>query len=341
MAIRKPTAPAEKSAVFAEFLAGAGKDNSAAFKTGSKVEGTVSAVKGDDVFVDIGYKSEGIVSLGEFSDPAEVKPGLKFQVKLLDLEDDKTGMVRLSKKAADDEIRWEKVQAQYTEGCVVTGTIQSAVRGGLLVDIDGVEAFLPGSHVDVTPARDLAPYIGQTYDFKVMKISDERRNIIVSRRELIAGAMEEKKAELLHRPGRHRRPAAHHRHELGPHQASERAAQGRAGARRDGARRRQGEGAHLARPQADDGEPVEHDRGPVPGRRAREGQGREPRRLRRVRGDRPRHRGARAHQRVQLDEARGASERHAQHRRRGARLRAAGRRTPGTRCRTAIRSAAA
>ena len=197
MAIRKPTAPAEKSAVFAEFLAGAGKDNSAAFKTGSKVEGTVSAVKGDDVFVDIGYKSEGIVSLGEFSDPAEVKPGIKFQVKLLDLEDDKTGMVRLSKKAADDEIRWEKVQAQYTEGCVVTGTIQSAVRGGLLVDIDGVEAFLPGSHVDVTPARDLAPYIGQTYDFKVMKISDERRNIIVSRRELIAGAMEEKKAELL------------------------------------------------------------------------------------------------------------------------------------------------
>ena len=197
MAIRKPTAPAEKSAVFADFLAGAGKDNSAAFKTGSKVEGTVSAVKGDDVFVDIGYKSEGIVSLGEFSDPAEVKPGLKFQVKLLDLEDDKTGMVRLSKKAADDEIRWEKVQAQYTEGCVVTGTIQSAVRGGLLVDIDGVEAFLPGSHVDVTPARDLTPYIGQTYDFKVMKISDERRNIIVSRRELIAGAMEEKKAELL------------------------------------------------------------------------------------------------------------------------------------------------
>jgi small subunit ribosomal protein S1 len=106
-------------------------------------------------------------------------------------------MVNLSKKAADAQIRWEKVQSQYTEGCVVTGTIRSVVRGGLLVDIDGVEAFLPGSHVDVTPARDLTPYIGQTYEFKVMKISDERRNIIVSRRELIAGAMEEKKAELL------------------------------------------------------------------------------------------------------------------------------------------------
>ncbi len=196
MAIRKPTAPAEKSAVFAEFLAGAGMDNTE-FTPGSIVEGTVSAVKGDDVFVDIGYKSEGIVGIDEFADPAEVKPGLKFSVMLRELENEKTGMVNLSKKAADDQIRWEKVQAQYTEGCVVTGTIRSVVRGGLLVDIDGVEAFLPGSHVDVTPARDLTPYIGQTYDFKVMKISDERRNIIVSRRELIAGAMEEKKAELL------------------------------------------------------------------------------------------------------------------------------------------------
>jgi len=196
MAIRKPTAPAEKSAVFAEFLAGAGKDNTA-FTPGSIVEGTVSVVKGDDVFVDIGYKSEGIVAISEFADPAEVKPGLKFQVMLRELENDKTGMVNLSKKAADDQIRWEKVQAQYTEGCVVTGTIRSAVRGGLLVDIDGVEAFLPGSHVDVTPARDLTPYIGQTYEFKVMKISNERRNIIVSRRELIAGVIEEKKAELL------------------------------------------------------------------------------------------------------------------------------------------------
>ena len=132
MAIRKPTAPAEKSAVFAEFLAGAGMDNTV-FTPGSIVEGTVSAVKGDDVFVDIGYKSEGIVGIDEFADPAEVKPGLKFSVMLRELENEKTGMVNLSKKAADDQIRWEKVQSQYTEGCVVTGTIRSVVRGGLLV----------------------------------------------------------------------------------------------------------------------------------------------------------------------------------------------------------------
>ena len=189
--------PAEKSAAFAEFLKQQASVQDSQFKPGSIIEGTVSAVKGDDVFVDIGYKSEGVVSLDEFADKEAVKPGLKFQVMLRDLENDKTGMVVLSKKAADDQIRWEKVLAQYTEGCVVNGTIRSQVRGGLLVDIDGVEAFLPGSQVDVMSVRDLAPYIGQTFDFKVIKISNERKNIIISRRELIEGTMAEKKAALL------------------------------------------------------------------------------------------------------------------------------------------------
>lgn len=189
--------PAEKSAAFAEFLKQQASVQDSQFKPGSIIEGTVSAVKGDDVFVDIGYKSEGVVSLDEFADKETVKPGLKFQVMLRDLENDKTGMVVLSKKAADDQIRWEKVLAQYTEGCVVNGTIRSQVRGGLLVDIDGVEAFLPGSQVDVMSVRDLAPYIGQTFDFKVIKISNERKNIIISRRELIEGTMAEKKAALL------------------------------------------------------------------------------------------------------------------------------------------------
>ena len=195
MAIRKPTREAEKSAVFAEFLTTVSQDSK--FTPGSIVTGKVSVVKGSDVFVDIGYKSEGVVALEEFSDPSEVKPGLEFQVKLVELENDKTGMVQLSKKSADDQIRWQQVLDRYTEGCVVSGTIKNAVRGGLLVDIDGVEAFLPGSQVDVTPARDLTPYIGQTYEFKVIKISNERKNIIVSRRELIEGTLAEKKAELL------------------------------------------------------------------------------------------------------------------------------------------------
>ena len=195
MAIRKPTPKGEKSAAMAELLAQAGQESK--FKNGSLVEGTVSAIKGDEVFIDIGYKSEGSIDISEFGEGAEVKPGDKVTVMLRELENDKTGMVVLSKRAADEKIRWEKILERYVEGCVVTGTIKSAVRGGLLVQIDDVEAFLPGSQIEVAPVKDLEPYVGQTYDFKVIKISNERRNLIVSRRELIEGVQAEKKAELL------------------------------------------------------------------------------------------------------------------------------------------------
>ena len=196
MAIRKPTLPAPKSEAMAELLSGS-MGQTETIKPGKIVDGTIKVVKGNDVFIDIGYKSEGRVDLSEFSDPADAKPGDTVQVLVRELENEKTGMVSLSKKAADVQIRWEKVLAQYTEGCVVSGTIQSQVHGGLLVDIDGVEAFLPGSQVDVSPVRDLTVYIGQTFEFKVIKISNERKNIIVSRRELIEGTMAEKRAELL------------------------------------------------------------------------------------------------------------------------------------------------
>ena len=195
MAIRKPTAPAEKSSAMAEVLASAGQESK--FKNGKLVEGTVSAIKDDTVFVDIGYKSVGAIGLDEFGEGAEVKVGDKVTVMIVKLEDDKTGMVELSKRRADDKIRWDKIQERYVEGCVVTGTIKSAVRGGLLVQIDDVEAFLPGSQVEVTPVKELEPYVGQTFDFKVIKISNERRNLIVSRRELIEGTMAEKRAALL------------------------------------------------------------------------------------------------------------------------------------------------
>lgn len=195
MAIRKPTAPADRSSAMAEILAQAGQE--AKFKSGGIVEGTVSAVKGDDVFVDIGYKSVGSIGIDEFGENADVKVGDKVTVMIKRLEDDKTGMVELSKRSADDKIRWEKILTRYVEGCVVTGTIKSAVRGGLLVSIDDVEAFLPGSQIEVSPVRDLESYIGQSFDFKVIKISNERRNLIISRRELIEGTIAEKKAELL------------------------------------------------------------------------------------------------------------------------------------------------
>ncbi|MBP5791820.1 MAG: 30S ribosomal protein S1, partial [Kiritimatiellae bacterium] len=194
MAIRKPTPPTERSAAMAEMLASSTAESK--FKVGSLVEGTVSAIKGDDVYIDIGYKSTGCLDKSEFGD-AEVKVGDKTTVLLKELENDKTGCVIVSKKAADDKIRWEKILARYAEGCTITGTIKSVVRGGLLVTVDDVEAFLPGSQVDVMPVKELEPYVGQTFDLKVIKISNERRNLIVSRRELIEGTMAEKRAELL------------------------------------------------------------------------------------------------------------------------------------------------
>ena len=177
----------------AELLASAEESK---FKCGSLVEGTVSAIKDGDVFIDIGYKSEGAVSVEEFGD-AGVNVGDKVTVLLRELENDKTGMVTLSKRAADDKIRWDKILERYHEGDQVTGTVKAAVRGGLLVSIDDVEAFLPGSQIEVSPVKELEPYVGQTFDFKVIKISNERRNLIISRRELIEGTLAEKKAELL------------------------------------------------------------------------------------------------------------------------------------------------
>ena len=199
MAIRKPTAPADKSAAMAEMLASA--DQETKFKNGALIEGTVTQVKDDDVYIDIGYKSVGMISLDVFKrvegETPAVKPGDKVTVLIKKLEDDKTGIVDLSKRAADDKIRWEKILERYVEGCVVTGTVKAAVRGGLIVQVDDVEAFLPGSQIEVTPVKDLEPYVGQTFDFKVIKISNERRNLIISRRELIEGTLAEKRAELL------------------------------------------------------------------------------------------------------------------------------------------------
>ena len=194
MAIRKPTPASAKSAAMAEILA---QSQDAKFKNGSLVEGTVTSVKNGEVFIDIGYKSTGSVDVSEFGEGADIKEGDKVTVMLKDLENDKTGGIVLSKKAADDKIRWEKILERYVEGCVVTGTIVKATRGGLLDKIDDVEAFLPGSQVEVTPVKDLEPYVGQTMEFKVIKISNERKNLIVSRRELIEGTLAEKKAELM------------------------------------------------------------------------------------------------------------------------------------------------
>ena len=197
MAIRKPQKAVEKTgALYDELLAALDQQNSVP-APGTIVKGKVTGKRGNEVLVDIGCKSAGSINANEFEDVEAVNVGDTFDVLLIDLEGD-NGMVVVSKRQADEKIRWEAILAKYKEGDTVSGVIKSKVRGGMIVAVDGVEAFLPGSQVDVNPSRDLDIYVTDTpQDFKIIKISDERRNIIVSRRDLLEAQMAEKKHALL------------------------------------------------------------------------------------------------------------------------------------------------
>lgn len=160
------------------------------------IKGMILEVRPTEVLIDVGGKSEGSVPANEFEDIASVKVGQEVDVLVLQAENE-DGMVVLSKKMADEKIRWEAVLERYSEGCTVNGTVKSKVRGGLLIDVDGVEAFLPGSQIDVSPVHSTDEYLGQQYEFKLIKISNDRRNIILSRRELIEERQSDKRRELL------------------------------------------------------------------------------------------------------------------------------------------------
>lgn len=160
------------------------------------IKGMILEVRPTEVLIDVGGKSEGSVPANEFEDIASVKVGQEVDVLVLQAENE-DGMVVLSKKMADEKIRWEAVLERYSEGCTVNGTVKSKVRGGLLIDVDGVEAFLPGSQIDVSPVHSTDDYLGQQYEFKLIKISNDRRNIILSRRELIEERQSDKRRELL------------------------------------------------------------------------------------------------------------------------------------------------
>ncbi len=162
---------------------------------GSIVKGTIIEVGTKDVLVDIGYKSEGVISGGEFEDIKTVKVGDQIDVLIEKLED-KDGMVVLSKEKAEFKQNWERILTICNEGGTISGKVKAIVKGGLLVNI-GVEAFLPASQIDVLTPKNLAQYVGNTYDFKVVKINQERQNIVLSRRELIEQERTERRQKLL------------------------------------------------------------------------------------------------------------------------------------------------
>jgi len=171
------------------------KQSSTRFAPGQIVKGTVIEVRPKEVLVDIGYKSEGVISGSEFDDIKVVKIGDEVDVLIEKLED-KDGMVVLSKEKAEFKKNWDKILTICNEGGTINGKVKAAVKGGLLVNI-GVEAFLPASQIDIIPPKNLAQFIGNTYEFKVVKINQERQNIVLSRRELIEQQRNDKRSKLL------------------------------------------------------------------------------------------------------------------------------------------------
>src|SRR5437868_12956889 len=161
------------------------------FREGSIVKGTILEIRPREVLVDIGYKSEGAIPGHEFDDIADLQVGDEVEVLICRLENDE-GMVVLSKERAAAKQNWEKIVQVFNEGGLIKGKVKAAVKGGLLVNI-GVEAFLPGSQIDIVPPKDLTPFIGNTYDFKIVKLMEDRRNVVLSRCELIEAERSEKR----------------------------------------------------------------------------------------------------------------------------------------------------
>src|SRR5882762_9177184 len=165
------------------------------FAAGEIVKGTIIEVRPKEVLVDIGYKSEGVIPANEFEDIKSMKIGDEIDVLIEKLED-KDGMVVLSKEKAEFKQNWDKILTICNEGGTISGKVKSIVKGGLIVNI-GVEAFLPASQIDIITPKNLAQYVGNNYDFKVVKINQERQNIVLSRRELIEQERTERRQKLL------------------------------------------------------------------------------------------------------------------------------------------------
>ena len=171
------------------------KGSAVGFKPGEIVKGRIIEVRAKEALVDIGYKSEGSINGNEFDDIKTVKVGDEIDVLIEKLED-KDGMVVLSKEKAEFKKNWDRILTIAGEGTTVTGKVKSAVKGGLIVNI-GVEAFLPSSQIDIIPPKNLQPFIGNTYEFKVVKINTDRQNVVLSRRELIEAERTQRRAALL------------------------------------------------------------------------------------------------------------------------------------------------
>jgi len=162
---------------------------------GSIITGIITEIRDNEVILDIGAKAEGVVPSHEFIDVGELQVGEEIEV-FLDRLEDREGNPMVSYDKAQQKKNWENILSKCEEGSVLSGRVRSKVKGGLVVNV-GVDAFLPASQIDIQPPKNLDQYVGQTYDFKVLKINTERKNIVISRRELIEEQRLDKRRKLL------------------------------------------------------------------------------------------------------------------------------------------------
>lgn len=160
------------------------------------VEGTVVHMTDREAIIDINAKSEGVISLNEFRYNPDLKVGDKVEV-LIDIREDKTGQLVLSHRKARTIMAWDRVNAAHDKEEIVQGFVKCRTKGGMIVDVFGIEAFLPGSQIDVKPIRDYDQYVGKTMEFKVVKINHEFKNVVVSHKALIEADIEEQKKEII------------------------------------------------------------------------------------------------------------------------------------------------
>ncbi len=160
------------------------------------VEGVVVRITDRDAIVDINAKSEGVISLNEFRYNPNLAVGDKVEV-LIDVREDKTGQLVLSHRKARVIKAWDRVIAAHETGEIVNGFVKCRTKGGMIVDVFGIEAFLPGSQIDVKPIRDYDQYVNKTMEFKVVKINHEFKNVVVSHKALIEADIEEQKKEII------------------------------------------------------------------------------------------------------------------------------------------------
>ncbi len=166
------------------------------FVEGQLLIGKVLAISSKEVAVDIGFKSEGVIPMDEFVNPDELQIGDDIEV-FLDNVEDQDGQLVLSKKKADFMRVWEKVLLAHQNGEILRGRCVRRIKGGIVVDLMSIDAFLPGSQIDLKPIRDFDAYIGQMMDFRVVKVNELRKNIVVSHRVLVEEAMSEQRGKIL------------------------------------------------------------------------------------------------------------------------------------------------